>query len=130
MRPVLFFICGMVLANIVAATFIWPPSTRASGTPEPVVNTATRQGQDPWMVNERYNVESRDRTRKGMLETLDKPWASYCTEDGHEHLIRAINNYYGQREAQAGVTEILTARTPGATRSAPGPRQMTTASSA
>ncbi len=101
MRPVLFFICGMVLANIVAATFIWPPSTRASGTPEPVVNTATRQGQDPWMVNERYNVESRDRTRKGMLETLDKPWASYCTEDGHEHLIRAINNYYGQREAQA-----------------------------
>jgi hypothetical protein len=101
MRLVLFFICGIVLANIVAATFIWPPSTKASSTPNPVVNAATRQGQDPWMVNERYSAENREVIRKGVLETLDKPWASYCTAEGHEHLIRAINNYYGQREAQA-----------------------------
>jgi hypothetical protein len=101
MKPVLIFICAIVLANIVAATFIWPPSNRASGTPQPVVNAATRQGQDPWMVNERYNVESRERTRKATLQTLDKPWASYCTTEGHELLIRIINNYYGQRDAQA-----------------------------
>lgn len=101
MRLVLFFICGILLANIVAATFIWPPSTKASGTPEPVVNAATRQGHDPWMVNERYNVENRERTRKVTLETLDKPWASYCTAEGHELLIRIINNYYGQRDTQA-----------------------------
>jgi hypothetical protein len=101
MRPVLFFICGIVLANIVAATFFWPPSTKASGAPQPFVNAATRQGQDPWMANERYNVEIRERARKGVLEMLDKPWASYCTAEGHENLIGAINNYYGQREAQA-----------------------------
>ena len=101
MKAVLFFIGGIVLANIVAATFIWPPTTTASGTPGPVVNAATRQGQDPWMVNERYNVENRERTRKATLETLDKPWASYCTTEGHELLVRIINNYYGQRDAQA-----------------------------
>jgi hypothetical protein len=101
MKLVLFFTCGIVLANIVVATFIWPPSTAASGKPEPVVNAATRQGQDPWMVNERYNVENRERTRKATLETLDKPWASYCTTEGHELLIRIINNYYWQRGTQA-----------------------------
>jgi hypothetical protein len=101
MKTALLFIFGIVLANIVAATFIWPPSTTASGTPKPVVNAATRQGQDPWMVNERYNVDNRERTRKVTLETLDKPWASYCTTEGRELLIRIIDNYYGQRETQA-----------------------------
>jgi hypothetical protein len=101
MKTVLIFICAIVLANIVAATFIWPPSNTASRTPEPVVNAATRQGQDPWMVNERYNAENRERTRKATLETLDKPWASYCTTEGHELLIHIINNYYGQRDTQA-----------------------------
>ena len=82
MKAVLFFICGIFLANIVVATFIWPPTTTASGTPAPVVNAATLQGQDPWMVNERYDAPSRERTRKATLETLDKPWASYCTTEG------------------------------------------------
>jgi hypothetical protein len=99
MRPILFFIGGIVLANIVAATFFWHPP--AQGAAEPVVNAATRQGQDPWMVNERYAVGSRELIRKGMLETLGKPWASYCTPDGHKRLIEAINNYYYQRHAQA-----------------------------
>jgi hypothetical protein len=53
------------------------------------------------MVNERYNVPNRERTRKATLETLDKPWASYCTTEGHEFLIRAINYYYSQRGAEA-----------------------------
>lgn len=64
MKAILFVICGFFLANIVTATFIWPPKTTASDTPEPIVNAATRQGQDPWMVNERYNAPNRDRTRK------------------------------------------------------------------
>ena len=101
MRLVLYFIGGIVFANIVAATFIWPPSANVSSASVPVVNAATRQGQDPWMVNESYNVENRDRTRKITLETLDKPWSSHCTTDGHELLIRMINNYYGQRDTQA-----------------------------
>ena len=101
MRPILFFIGGIVLANIVVATFFWHPPVNAQGAPEPVVNAATRQGQDPWMVNERYAVGSRVLIRKGVLETLGKPWASYCTPDGHKRLIEAINNYYYQRYAQA-----------------------------
>lgn len=99
MKAVLFFICGIVLANIVAATFFWPPSI--PDPLAPVVNAATRQGQDPWMVNERYNVENRERTRKATLATLDKPWASYCTAEGHRLLIRSIDNYYEQRATQA-----------------------------
>jgi len=101
MRLILFFIGGIVLANIVTATFFWHPSAKEPNKPEPVINSATRQGQDPWMANERYNVGSRELIRKGMLETLDEPWASYCTAEGHKNLIRTINNYYYQRYAQA-----------------------------
>lgn len=105
MKTILFVICGFFLANIVTATFIWPPTTKASDTPGPVVNAATRQGQDPWMVNERYNAPNRDRTRKATLDTLDKPWAGYCTAEGHEALIRAINYYYDRRGAEASSYE-------------------------
>ena len=101
MRLILLFIGGVVLANIVTATYFWHPSATASSKSEPVVNSATRQGQEPWMVNERYNVHSRELIRKGILETLDKPWANYCTAEGHKELIRVINNYYYQRDAQA-----------------------------
>jgi hypothetical protein len=101
MRLILFFIGGIVLANIVTATFFWHPSVEQSNKSEPIVNSATLQGQEPWMVNERYNVHSRELIRKGVLETLDKPWAGYCTAEGHQDLIRAINNYYYQRSAQA-----------------------------
>lgn len=98
MRLILFFIGGVVLANIITATFFWHPSVTA---PEPVVNAATRQGQEPWMVNERYNVHSRELIRKGVLETLDEPWGDYCTDKGHQDLIRTINGYYYERSAQA-----------------------------
>ena len=103
MRAVLFIIGGIFLANIVVATFIWPRTNATSR--EPIVNAATLQGQDPWMVNERYNAPNRDRIRKSTLETLDQPWASYCTADGHQRLIRSINHYYGQRDAQASTYE-------------------------
>jgi hypothetical protein len=101
MRVILILIVGVVLANIVTATFFWHPLVKASDRPEPVVNAATRQGQEPWMANERYNVGSREHIRKATLETLDKPWASYCTAEGHKSLIGAIDNYYYQRDAQA-----------------------------
>jgi hypothetical protein len=100
-KAVLFFIGGILLANIVVATFIWPRVTKAPGPPAPIVNAATLQGQDPWMVNEQYSVPTRERTRKATLETLDKPWSSYCTTDGHTLLIRAVNYYYDLRAAQA-----------------------------
>lgn len=108
MRRYVFIMSGTPPADPRAAchaaskvTFIWPQATTASSKPVPIVNAATLQGQDPWMVNERYNAHSRDRVRKATLETLDQPWASYCTTDGHEHLIRGINYYYEQRDAQA-----------------------------
>ena len=101
MKAILFVICGFFLANIVTATFIWPPTTKTSDAPAPIVNAATRQGQDPWMVNERYNAPNRERIRKATLDSLDKPWAGYCASEGHEALIRAINYYYEQRGAEA-----------------------------
>jgi hypothetical protein len=101
MKLVLCFIGGLVLVNIVAATFVWPPSDKASVPPAPIVNAATRHGQDPWMANERYLADSRANIRKGMLATLGKPWSTWCTADGHRHLIEAIDNYYYQRHAEA-----------------------------
>lgn len=101
MRLILFLVGGIVLTNIVAATFIWPPSADESSKHEPVINAATRQGQKPWMANEKYAAPSRELIRKGVQEILDQPWATYCTAAGHERLIRTINGYYYERHAQA-----------------------------
>jgi hypothetical protein len=97
-RAILFLIGGAVLANIVWATFFWHEPAKAKI--EPVVNSATLEGKDPWMANERYNAPGRDIARKSVLKTLDKPWSSFCTAEGRKHLIDAINYYYGQRHAQ------------------------------
>jgi hypothetical protein len=100
MRAILFLIGGLVLGDIVTATFFWHPSAERSSRTEPVLRSATWQGQNPWMANERYNARSRELIRKGVLEKLGQPWAIYCTTEGHRGLIRAIDNYYYQRFAQ------------------------------
>lgn len=101
MRFVLCLVGCLVLANIFASTFLWPPVDRATTPPASVDNWATKQGLDPWMSNERYNAPNRERTRKGILEVLDRPWSTYCTIEGRERLVRSIDNYFWQREAQA-----------------------------
>jgi hypothetical protein len=98
MRLILLLIGGIVLANIVTATFFWRP--KAQEKTVTTVNSATKIGQDPWMANEHYNVPGRELIRKGTLETLEKPWSSFCSADGHKELIGTINNYYYQRDSQ------------------------------
>ena len=100
MRLLLTLIGGIVLANVIWATFVWPPSNGASGSPEVLANSATRPGQDPWLDNENYRKGGRDNIRRGMLLTLEKPRAVHCTPDGHTDLINSINNYYYQREGE------------------------------
>jgi hypothetical protein len=100
MKAILFLVGGVVLANIVWATFFWKAPAQATGKPEPVVNSATVQGQEPWMVNEKYNAPGRDIARKAALESLNKLWASFCTADGHKDLIEAIDYYFDRRDAQ------------------------------
>jgi hypothetical protein len=53
------------------------------------------------MANEKYNAPSRDRIRKSVLDVLGKPWAEFCTAEGHKRLTDTVNNYYDQRDAQA-----------------------------
>lgn len=101
MRLIALLVGGIVLANIVWATFFWHAPAKAA-KPQPVVNSATQQGQEPWMANERYNATGRDIARRSVLEALDKPWSSFCTAEGRKGLIDSINYYYGQREAQVG----------------------------
>jgi hypothetical protein len=100
MRTILMFVGGIVLANIVWATFFWHAPPAKAAKPQPVVNSATKQGQDPWMANERYNAHGRDIARKSVLETLGKPWSTFCSAEGRKSLISSINYYYGQRDAQ------------------------------
>jgi hypothetical protein len=101
-RAGLFLIGGIVVANIVWATFFWraPAQGSAGARPAPVVNSATAQGQEPWMANERYNAPGRDKARKSMLQALDQPWSNFCSAEGRKLLIDAINHYYWQRHAQ------------------------------
>jgi hypothetical protein len=99
MRLILFFIGGIVLANIVVATFFWHPKPQEKTFT--TANSATQQGQEPWMANEKYNAPSRDHIRKGVLEALGKPWSEFCGAEGHKRLIETVNYYYSQRDAQA-----------------------------
>jgi hypothetical protein len=99
MKLVLWFIGGIILANIVVATFFWHP--KATQKTYTTVNAATKQGLDPWMANEKYNAPSRDHIRKGVLEAFGKPWAEFCTPEGHKRLIETVNYYFNQRDAQA-----------------------------
>jgi hypothetical protein len=98
MRLILLLIFGAILANIITATFFMAPPD--DGARAPVVNWATERGLDPWMSTENYSAPGRDHIRKGVLETLEKPWSGFCTPDGHKDLINTINNYYYQRDAE------------------------------
>jgi hypothetical protein len=98
MRAILIFIGAAVVANIVFATFFsHPKAEQKTYTTE---NSATRQGLDPWMANEKYNAPSRDHIRKGVLEALNKPWSEFCGVEGRKRLIGTVNYYYDQRDAQ------------------------------
>ena len=97
MRAILFLIGGIVLANIVAATFFWRPSAQATGKPEPVVNSATLQGKEPWMANEHYIQSNRDSARKSVLDVLGRPWSSFCEAAGRKRLVESIDSYLSLR---------------------------------
>jgi hypothetical protein len=98
-RAILFLVGGVVLANIVWATFFASPA-KQSPRQYTTENSATAEGKDPWMVNEKYNAPGRDKARKSILEALDKPWSSFCDAEGRKDLVSAIEYYYGQRHAQ------------------------------
>ena len=76
MRLILLLIGGLVLANIVSATFIWPPSNGAPAPRGPTVNSATQQGPEPWIEREKSLTGFRDNLRRSMFKTLEQPWAA------------------------------------------------------
>jgi|1185.fasta_scaffold09910_2 hypothetical protein len=100
MRTLLFLMGGIALANIGAATFFWYPPAQATGKPEPVVNSATVKGQEPWMANEPYIESNRQSARKSALEALGKPWSTFCEAAGKKRLIESIDAYLWQRTGQ------------------------------
>lgn len=97
---ILYIIAALFVANIVTATFIWPPEQNVTATPKVVVNQATLKGQDPWMVKESYNAPYRNFMRGNLMKTLDAPWSEYCSQDGHKMLVLGINGYYEQRDRE------------------------------
>ena len=103
MKSIKFFavLIGLAaIAGIVWPTFFMPPAPKEKPAVT-VANAATAKGQEPWMVNERYNAPGRDIARKQALEGLDQPWSSFCTPDGRKLMIDAINYYYERRVVQA-----------------------------
>jgi hypothetical protein len=130
MRLILFFISSIVLANVVWAMFFWREPAKATGKPEPIVNSVTQQGHDPRMANGRYNAPGRDMARKSVLHKLGTPWSAFCAPEGHKELIAAINYYYDRAKRRCGAATTPTARPPSASRSNPGPRPTTIGSNA
>lgn len=99
MRAVLFVVGGIVLANIVWATFFHAAPSKPT-QPEPIVNTATLKGQAPWMTNEPAMASARDSQRKGALRALERPYAEFCSAEGRKRLISALSEYWYHRSAQ------------------------------
>ena len=99
MRAILFLIGGVVLGNIVWATFFFvaPPKAKA---PEPIVNAATVKGQEPWMANEHHMVTGRFGQRKSALEALSQPSSSFCTAEGRKRLVSGLEYYWYFRSSQ------------------------------
>ena len=62
MKSIKFFavLIGLAaIAGIVWPTFFMPPAPKEKPAVT-VANAATAKGQEPWMVNERYNAPGRD----------------------------------------------------------------------
>lgn len=99
MRGILFLVGGVVLGNIVWATFFYavPPKPKA---PEAVVNSATMKGQEPWMANEHHMVTGRVGQRKSALDALGQPWSSFCTAEGRKRLVSGLDHYWYFRSSQ------------------------------
>jgi hypothetical protein len=98
MRAILFVIAGIVLANIVFATFFATPQ-RAEEKPA-IINAATERGQDPWATNEPYIESARRSARKSALEALTQPTVAVCTAEGRKKIVDALKHYYWQRASQ------------------------------
>ena len=98
MKAVLYLIGAVVLGNIVWATFFYaaPKPTTA----QPIVNSATQKGLDPWMANEHHMVTGRTGQRKSALEALGQPWSSFCTPDGRMQLVAGLDYYWYFRSSQ------------------------------
>lgn len=73
--------------------------TRAPARQEPIVNSATMRGQEPWMAGEVYRVSTRKHAREGALKGLDQPWSAYCGE-GRQKLISGLNYYFERRGSE------------------------------
>jgi hypothetical protein len=98
MKGILIIVGALVLANIVYATFFAQPPMLE--TTAPVDNAATRRGEAPWADRERYSEPGRKNIRKSTLAALDQPWSSFCTEEGGNRLVAALNHYYWKRHAE------------------------------
>lgn len=99
MKAILLLIGGIVLGNIVWATFVYVAPPKAK-TPEPLVNSATIKGQEPWMANEHHIATGRNGQRKGALKALERPYSEFCSEEGRKRVVSALSEYWYHRAVQ------------------------------
>jgi hypothetical protein len=66
----------------------------------PSVNSATARGQEPWAARESIEEKTRQMARKVALESLDRPWATFCTEEGRKKLTSGLSYYLWERFQQ------------------------------
>lgn len=100
MNPTHWTIAGGVLLALFAFVHLTGGrSEPATAKEAPIVNSATRRGQEPWMANEHLYAETRKYARQGALQGLDQAWASYCG-DGRRKLISGLNYYFERRGSE------------------------------
>jgi hypothetical protein len=90
---------GILLLLFAYVHFTGGRSASAGAKEAPIVNDATRRGQEPWMANEHHFAETRKHARKDALRGLDQPWAAYCGEGRHK-LISGLNYYFERRGSE------------------------------
>jgi hypothetical protein len=90
---------GVLLLLFVFVHLTGGRSGSAPAKEAPIVNDATRRGQEPWMAGEATREQVRKNARKGALQGLDQAWASYCGE-GRQKLISGLNYYFERRGSE------------------------------
>jgi hypothetical protein len=90
---------GVLLALFFYVQFTAPRSDAAVAKEPPIVNEATKRGQEAWMAGEGYRIETRKHAREGALKGFDQPWSAYCREGRHK-LISGLDYYFERRGAE------------------------------
>lgn len=93
MTKILLSAWALVMVQLSLWTYYAPsPTSSASESRLPATEIVERL-----RAKERYSLYGRDSSRKGTIESLSQPWATFCEPEGRRRLSGAVGGYFQHR---------------------------------